>query len=104
MTVHGIGKLAHRCAYESFVGPIPDGMTVDHTCFKPACINPDHLRILSLSSNAAAQRSALTTHCIHGHEFTPENTYIKPGFRNGKRQCRICQRAAVARYKERNSA
>ena len=29
------------------------------------------------------------THCIHGHEFTPENTYIEP--RTGKRQCKECR-------------
>ena len=29
------------------------------------------------------------THCIHGHEFTPENTRIKS---NGIRLCRTCER------------
>lgn len=29
------------------------------------------------------------THCNHGHEYTPENTYWTPA---GYRQCRICQR------------
>lgn len=30
----------------------------------------------------------LKTHCIHGHEFTPENTYIRPDGRG--RQCLRC--------------
>lgn len=34
--------------------------------------------------------SSTTTHCIHGHEFTPENTYVAPG--KGGRQCRTCNR------------
>lgn len=42
---------------------------------------------------SAAARSALT-HCKHGHEFTPENTYIKP---NGYRNCRKCRADANAR-------
>jgi hypothetical protein len=33
---------------------------------------------------------AKQTHCIHGHEFTPENTIVRP---NGTRQCRECRRA-----------
>lgn len=95
---------AHRVAYRLFVAPIPPGMTVDHLCFNTSCANPDHLRLLTHTDNSKNQRSALATHCIHGHEFTPDNTYIKPGFRNGRRQCRTCQRAAVTRYKQRNAA
>lgn len=42
----GIGgkyPVVHRVAYEAFVGPIPDGMSVLHRCDVPACCNPDHL-------------------------------------------------------------
>lgn len=92
--------MAHRWAYEQSFGPIPDGMTVDHLCFNTACVNPAHLRLLSRSENAKNQRSATKTHCSNGHEFTPENTYIKPGARNGNRTCRNCQRAAVNKYRE----
>ena len=34
---------AHRVAYELFVGPIPDGMEIDHLCYNRKCVNPDHL-------------------------------------------------------------
>ena len=81
LTVRGHpGRLAHRASYEINRGHIPTGMTVDHICFNPGCINPTHLQLLSLSKNAQRQRSAERTHCKEGHEFTSENTYIKPGY------------------------
>lgn len=88
---------AHRVSYETFVGPIPDDLTIDHTCYVPACVNPSHLRPLTLSKNVSEAR-ARKTHCKHGHEFTPENTFRKP---NGGRGCRTCQRRSVSEYRAR---
>lgn len=57
----GIGRhrtvLAHRVAWELMVGPIPDGMKIDHRCRVVACVNPDHLRVVTHKQNLEHQRS-----------------------------------------------
>src|SRR3954463_6890906 len=44
LAIQGVTTGAHRAAYAFLVGPIPDGMQVDHLCFNPPCVNPEHLR------------------------------------------------------------
>ena len=51
-------QYAHRLSYEFYKGTIPEGMTVDHTCFNRRCINPDHLRLLSNRDNARIHRQS----------------------------------------------
>src|SRR5438445_5595834 len=49
---HGAGiKLAHRVEYEQHVGPIPDGLTLDHLCRERGCINTDHFEPVTLIEN-----------------------------------------------------
>lgn len=42
---------AHRVAYELLVGPIPDGLEIDHTCNVRPCVNPDHLEPVTHAEN-----------------------------------------------------
>ena len=100
ISIHHEKVGAHRAAYETFVGPIPDGLTVDHLCFNRACINPEHMRLLTASDNARNQRLSFATHCAKGHEFTPENTaWWRNGRRDGsrpRRRCRACRKGRSA--------
>lgn len=43
---------AHRYAYEHTLGPIPDGLTLDHLCSNRLCVNPDHLEPVTAEENA----------------------------------------------------
>ena len=86
---------AHRFAWELLVGPVPDGMVLDHkVCNNPPCCNPAHLVVttnwdnISRSGKSPSIINKLKTHCKRGHEFTPENTYIPPG--KPCRMCKIC--------------
>jgi hypothetical protein len=87
---------AHRFAYEELVGPIPTGLTLDHSCNVRNCVKPDHLRVMSRAANvlfgggmAQGKENLLKTHCPQGHAYTPGNTYVVPG--KGWRQCRTCR-------------
>lgn len=44
-------RYVHRVSYEHYVGPIPDGLTIDHLCRVRMCINPAHLEPVTLEEN-----------------------------------------------------
>ena len=82
----GRAVYAHRWCYEFMVGPIPDGLQLDHLCRNTICVNPDHLDPVTNRVNTLRGNKVQNT-CLRGHTFTPENTYIRP---NGRRTCRAC--------------
>lgn len=79
--------LAHRKSYEIVVGPIPEGLTIDHLCRNRACINTDHLEPVTNAENTR-RAAALRTHCVKGHPFDGDNVRVQVR-KNGWRQ-RIC--------------
>jgi hypothetical protein len=42
---------AHRVFYAFFKGPIPEGMTIHHTCANSGCVNPEHLELATVEDN-----------------------------------------------------
>ena len=47
----GKSRLAHCVAYELAYGPIPASLMIDHTCWNPPCVRPEHLRLATNKQN-----------------------------------------------------
>ena len=97
---------AHRAAYQQMVDLIPAGLTLDHLCRNPACVNIQHLEPVTnreniLRGGGPAALNARKTYCGNGHEYTPENTLREA---NGKRHCRTCRRDQNREYMRRKRA
>lgn len=80
--------LAHRVAYELFVGPIPEGLELDHLCRNHGCVNPEHLEAVTHQENtlrgiARPADNARKTHCPRGHQYSHRD-------KTGRRHCRKC--------------
>lgn len=80
---------------EAFIGPRPEGMVARHRNDVPGDNRLENLLWGTQSQNRhdsvrnGGHGYAKRTHCKNGHEFTPENTYIRTGGARGCRQCRL---------------
>lgn len=88
--------LAHRWTYTKLVGPIPEGLQLDHLCRVRRCVNPAHLEPVTSRENTArgvakAAHAIRTGICQYGHP--------SPG-----RSCPECNRTKVKRYAARKRA
>jgi len=110
---------AHQFAYLITHGALPEGLEIDHTCHNQdaqcaggvtclhrRCVNPDHLEAVThrknmLRGKTITAQAASQTHCSQGHPFDLVNTRMEPG---GRRRCRKCHVAAVARSRARKRA
>lgn len=94
ISVNGRQEMTHRVAYVLWVGPIPDGMQLDHLCRNRPCCNPAHLEPVTprenyLRGESVCAQNARKTHCPRGHEYDEANTYVDKA---GSRNCRACDR------------
>lgn len=99
--VDGKIKYTHRAAYEVLVGPIPDGLELDHSCKVKICYNPYHLEAVTHIENVRRSVSfnGTKTHCKNGHEFNDENTVWR---KSGGRGCRPCNRNTYKKWYDKN--
>lgn len=92
-------RSVHRIVYENRVGPIDEGLVLDHMCRRPRCVNPEHLEpVTQRVNNHRGATNAAKTHCSQGHPYNGDNLYYCPPDR---RRCRACDRARNRARRER---
>lgn len=115
MTVEGYGQFwldgamrkAHRVAYEALVGPIPEGLELDHVkergCQGPSCVNPAHMEPVTQAENVRRRGATLGSTWAGGlcrkqlHDITnPQNVASNSA---GKRTCRLCRDARMMSWR-----
>jgi len=101
----GRGLYVHRIAYELFVGPIPEGMDLDHLCRVRDCARPDHLEPVTRSENIRRGAGAggvlappyvMPETCRAGHALVGDNLG-PPGTDGSHWRCRTCDREDARR-------
>ncbi len=84
----------HRYVWEQLVGPIPEGMQLDHLCRNRRCANPDHLEVVTPCENVRRGYKVRTSRCVKGHEDWVVTS-------QGRRQCRRCNADRQHEYRVR---
>ena len=101
----GAARRAHRVAYEHYIGPIPDGLGIDHLCRVRGCVNPAHLEPVTHAENVrrgdSGKHNRVKTHCPKGHPYKGDNLYRES---DSHRRCLVCKRATNLAYYYRQKA
>lgn len=103
LNIEGRNAGPHRFAYEFCIGPIPEGLVLDHLCRNRSCVEPFHIEPVTQQQNilrgtGRSACAARATHCAKGHPYDEVNTYWR---RSGGRACRICRRQWTQNWRDR---
>ena len=96
--------LGHRASWTHVHGQIRDGYTIDHQCYTRACVNPDHLREISLAENSRRRNGAAWPlgQCRWGHPDSEQTEVIWGG--KPRHRCAACQKERNDRHAQINQA
>ena len=73
-------------------GPIPDGLTIDHSCRHKPCLNTEHMELVTRQVNSARTRPSSPLYCRNGHPiFGTLGSWRRRA--DGKRRCITCHSA-----------
>ena len=99
-SIDGQKTLAHRAFWIFENGQVPEGMDLDHLCRNRACINPEHLEVVTRSVNL--RRGFEARGCRNGHKFNNEDfSIVHRSDGTTERRCKVCHRANNKRVKAR---
>ena len=73
---------AHRLTYVLLVGPIQEGLVLDHLCRNRYCVNPQYLEQVTnrknvLRGSGITAKNAIKAHCVNGHDFGEETCTLE---------------------------
>lgn len=88
---------AHRFFYSRLVEKVLPKFHVDHLCRNRMCVNPQHLRQVSVKVNVLtgiglSAENSRKTHCKKGHPLSGDNLRITQGKYGPQRICLVCSR------------
>ncbi len=93
----------HTLVLEAFVGPRPEGMEACHFDDDATNNKLENLRWdtslankQDMARNGGGNQNKEKTHCVRGHEFTPDNVYHRG---DGGRDCRKCWKMRPSSYR-----
>jgi hypothetical protein len=93
--VKGLPPTVHQITYTLLVGPVPEGLVLDHLCRVRDCSCPRHLEPVTAEENfrrGATGWNGDKTHCPAGHPYDEVNTYwIENSKGSRRRDCRACR-------------
>ena len=96
--IAGFGTTLHRLMYDPFRRLHSDEF-VHHTCGNQLCLNVHHLQAMS-SRKHGEHHNPKATHCVHGHELTPDNLVWKN--ENGRKRlvCAACRHEQQKKWRD----